>query len=180
MDAIGGEDIIECVTPTAVPGLSILPLGQATAEDIGGLSPAMLRQVLEATRDKYDVVIVDTGPILGSLEAAMVATQADDVVMVVSNGENRAAAERSLHYLEMVGARVAGFVFNRATPRDFNGTGSISRSRANSSASHWRNSGSWRESNLSNFGPVAQAVAHSVSGIDKENAGGNNGNGKAS
>jgi polysaccharide biosynthesis transport protein len=184
LEAIDGEDLAECVATTDIPGLSILPLGQANAEHIGSLSPAMLREVLESARNNYDMVIVDTGPILGSLEAAMVATQADDVVVVLSAGENRGAAERSLRYLDGVGAKVAGFVFNRATPRDFEN--SDSAQRVSSSANRWGHARSWTQSRqLANFGPVAQAVARSVGDISSSQtgAGGNgngNGNGKGS
>jgi Mrp family chromosome partitioning ATPase/uncharacterized protein involved in exopolysaccharide biosynthesis len=186
LEAIDGEDLAECTAPTAIPGLSILPLGQASPEHIGSLSPAMLRQVLEATRQKYDVVIVDTGPILGSLEAAMVATQADDVVLVLSNGENRGSAERSLRYLESVGAKVAGFVFNRAPTRDF--LASNSALHMSSSADRWRHSRSWSKSEtLSEYGPVARAVARSVgeadgpkmNGAARQNGNGHNGSGRA-
>jgi Mrp family chromosome partitioning ATPase len=166
VEAIDGEDLSECVAPTAIPGLSILPLGQASPEHIGSLSPAMLQQVLDATRQQYDIVIVDTGPILGSLEASMVATQADDVVLVLSNGENRSAAERSLRYLEMVGAKVAGFVFNRATPRDFAKSQSVSHV-SSTSADRWRHAKKWEKSDhLAGFGPVAQAVARSVGEVE--------------
>jgi|GEM_PF-1068364 len=161
LEAIDGEDLAECVAPTAIPGLSILPLGQASAEHIGSLSPQMLQQVLDTTRQQYDVVIVDTGPILGSLEASMVATQADDVVLVLANGQDRTAAERSLRYLEMVGAKVAGFVFNRATPRDF--IHSKSQSRFSGSADRFRHAKAWSgPQKLAHFGPVAAAVARSV------------------
>jgi Mrp family chromosome partitioning ATPase/uncharacterized protein involved in exopolysaccharide biosynthesis len=164
LEAIDGEDLAECVAPTAIPGLSILPLGQASAEHIGSLSPSMLQQVLASCRKKYDIIIVDTGPILGSLEAAMVATQADDVVMILSNGENRASAERSLRYLESVGARVAGFVFNRATSRDFiNSDGAQRMSRSSSSSTRWRHAnGSVAAPGFNHFGPVAQAVARGM------------------
>jgi Mrp family chromosome partitioning ATPase len=162
LEAIDGEDLAECVAPTAIAGLSILPLGQASAEHIGSLSPAMLQQVLESSRRKYDIIIVDTGPILGSLEAAMVATQADDVVMILCNGENRSSAERSLRYLESVGAKVAGFVFNRATTRDF--INSDGAQRMSASSGRWRHArGSVAAPTLNHFGPVAQAVARSMS-----------------
>jgi len=162
LEAIDGEELAECTAPTAIPGLSILPLGQASAEHIGSLSPSLLRQVLDSTRQQYDVVIVDTGPILGSLEAAMIATQADDVVVVLSNGENRSAAERSLRYLESIGAKVAGFVFNRATNRDFNQSDGAQR-MSNTSSDRWKHSRSWSTSSSANhFGPVARAVAQSM------------------
>ena len=139
----------------------------------------MLRQVLETCRERFDIVIVDTGPILGSLEAAMVATQADEVVVVLSSGESRAAAERSMRHLEGVGAKVAGFVFNRATPRDF--VRSDGAQRVSSSANRWGHARSWIQSRqLANFGPVAQAVARSVGEINSSSSNGNGHGGNGS
>jgi receptor protein-tyrosine kinase len=60
------------------------------------------------------VVLVDTGPILGSLEAAMAAAQSDGVVLTVSRGVPQALVKRSLDRLGEVGAHVVGMVLNRA------------------------------------------------------------------
>jgi hypothetical protein len=98
------------------------------------------------------------------------------VVVVLSAGENRGAAERSLKYLDGVGAKVAGFVFNRATPRDF--VNSDGAQRVSSSANRWGHARSWTQSRqLANFGPVAQAVARSVGDMATGPANGNGGNG---
>ena len=62
-------------------------------------------------------MLIDTGPVPGSLEASVVASQVDEVILTVARGEQRALAERSATHLSALGARVAGIVFNRGSQR---------------------------------------------------------------
>ena len=118
LDALAGEMLQDCVAETGIRGLAILPLGAAIPSDAGRLSPAAVRRLIDEARKHYDNILIDTGPVPGSLEASMVAAEADGVVLVVSRGEHRPLAERSLQHLHDIGAVVAGMVFNRAEGRD--------------------------------------------------------------
>jgi len=118
LDAMNGDNIDDCVADTGIRGLSILPLGAAIPADAGRLSPNAVRKLIDEARKRYDTVLVDTGPIPGSLEASVVAAAADGVVLVVSRGEHRPPTERSLQHLHDIGAVVAGMVFNRAESHD--------------------------------------------------------------
>lgn len=118
LDVLGGEPLADCITGTGRPGLFILPLGSAGAHHAGQLSPTSLQRILSEARASFDVVLVDTGPILGSLEAAMVAAQSDSVVLAISRGVPQALVKRSLDRLLEVGANVVGMVLNRAAARE--------------------------------------------------------------
>jgi Mrp family chromosome partitioning ATPase len=118
LDVLGGEPLRDCITGTGRQGLFILPLGSADAHHAGQLSPFALQGILSEARASFDVVLVDTGPILGSLEAAMAAAQADGVVLTVSRGVPQALVRRSLDRLGEVGAYVVGMVLNRAPARE--------------------------------------------------------------
>lgn len=118
MDVLGGESLADCVTGTGRTGLFVLPLGSAGAHHAGQLSPAAVQRILAEARAAFDVVLVDTGPILGSLEAAMVAAQSDAVVLTVSRGVPQVLVKRSLDRLIEVGAYVVGMVLNRAATRE--------------------------------------------------------------
>src|SRR5207253_1141005 len=85
----------------------------------GSLSPASIRKLLHESRRVFDVVIIDTGPILGSLEAAVVGAAADAVILTISRGQQQPLVERSVRQLRQIGANIAGLVFNRAEQRDF-------------------------------------------------------------
>src|SRR5213075_933158 len=112
LNAIDGENLLDCVAETGIERLAILPLGTAMPSDVSRLSPAIIGSILEQARQHFDVVLIDTGPIPGSLEASVAASAADGVVLVVSRGEHRPMAERSIAHLLDIGANVAGMVFN--------------------------------------------------------------------
>ncbi len=76
------------------------------------------------------MVLIDTGPVLGSLETTLVASAVDDVLLVVARGERRPRVNESLERLRRIGADVAGMVFNRATNADVAASSYASRSRS--------------------------------------------------
>ncbi len=119
LDALDGEPIDDCIIPTEVDNLSILPVGGAKADDMSRVAPNDLQRVLAEARQRYEVILVDTGPVPGSVESAMVCAGADKVVVVVSRGENRTDAEHAIQFLHSVGSNVLGLVFNRADEPDF-------------------------------------------------------------
>jgi Mrp family chromosome partitioning ATPase len=114
LDVLSGEGLEDCVTGTGKPGLFVLPLGSARPHNAGQLSPAAVQRIVTEARAAFDVVLIDTGPVLGSLEAPIVATQSDAVVLVMARGEQHSLAKRAIDRLMGVGARTAGIVFNRA------------------------------------------------------------------
>lgn len=118
LDVLNGEPLTECTIGTGIPGLFVLPLGGATSAHVGQLSPHAMRAIVDAARPEYDAVLIDTGPILGSLEASIVAAEADKVLIVLSRGESQTLAQKSISKVRTIGARIAGVVFNRATIED--------------------------------------------------------------
>ncbi|MEO0514898.1 MAG: AAA family ATPase [Planctomycetota bacterium] len=110
---LDGADLQACVVKATVPGLWLLPAIHAQTRHIGKMSDAFIRDVIQQAAGHYDLVLFDTGPIPGSVEALLVTSQADGVVVVVPQGESRQALDRTMSYLKVVGAKVTGTVFNR-------------------------------------------------------------------
>ena len=169
LDALHGEDFMDCVTATATPGLSILPIGGAHAHDMSRMSPAGFRRLIDEARKHYDTILLDTGPVPGAVETSIVAPEADQVVLIISRGDQKQAAERAIASLDWVGAHVAGWVFNRAEVAD------IERSMYSSSvsASVSRSIGGEKAlvhapvgGRMERFGPVARAVVGTSCTID--------------
>src|SRR5690606_32405068 len=122
---------------------------------------------------QYDVVLIDTGPILGSIEASMAASEADDVVLVVSRGDQKSTVFKSLDSLRSINAHMAGIVFNHASADD------VQRSSYASVASgpsrhgdHLRELEVLDPDTSARFGPVGSAVA-STTRAPKRTASGN-------
>ena len=99
---------------TTTRGLWILPAGRADATGASRLSLPPMRRILDEARQFFDIVLIDSGPILGSVEAAVVAQDVEGVILIVARGQQVPLVKRALAQLRAVDARVAGMVFNRA------------------------------------------------------------------
>jgi Mrp family chromosome partitioning ATPase len=163
LNAIEGDHLMQCVAETGIERLSILPLGAAMPGDVSRLSPAIVRSIFDQARQNFDIVLVDTGPVPGSLEASVAAAAADGVVLVVSRGEHRPMAERSIRHLLDIGAKLSGMVFNRAQGRDMDLA--TTTKRLSSFDRRGMRSVSRKDQNQTEaqgFGPMALAVAAKV------------------
>jgi uncharacterized protein involved in exopolysaccharide biosynthesis/Mrp family chromosome partitioning ATPase len=159
LDALAGEPTEQCVTGAGIENLFILPVGGAEAHHVARISPAALRRVIDECRRDFDVVLVDTGPVPGSLEASHVAAEADGVVLIVSRGEAKSTGINAIEHLAAIGARISGVVFNRAEGRDLRLVAETSLSlRGNEPLAKPRPVPVASEES-SRFGPIARAVA---------------------
>jgi polysaccharide biosynthesis transport protein len=102
----------------AGPNLFILPVGKKTIA-ANALPTTEIRDLLDQAKEEFDVVLVDTGPVLSSIEAAVLAQEVDGVIFVIGRGQQQSVVERAVRRLDSLGARLEGFVFNRAQPNDF-------------------------------------------------------------
>jgi Mrp family chromosome partitioning ATPase/uncharacterized protein involved in exopolysaccharide biosynthesis len=137
LDVMKGDNIEDCVMETEIPNLFVLSIGNATEHDISRLSLTGMQRVFEVAREKFDNVIVDTGPTPGSAEAALVTAAADGTVVVITRGEDRLEVKRATDELKRNNVHVLGIVYNRADDSDMelSGATSVSR-RSNRPTSH--------------------------------------------
>ncbi|MGZ6041861.1 MAG: CpsD/CapB family tyrosine-protein kinase, partial [Asticcacaulis sp.] len=99
--------------------VKFLPLARSsyTPKDVFG-SPIMDR-LLETLRQKFDLVILDTAPVLPVVDTRVLARKADVVVMLVRwRHTSRKAVKSSLEMLEDVGARIGGVVLTQINVKD--------------------------------------------------------------
>ena len=74
---------------------------------------ALQRKIVHAARGHFDVVLLDTAPILTTNDASELLPECDHVIMVVRNGKTkREAAQRTAEILTRFEAPVLGVVFN--------------------------------------------------------------------
>jgi capsular exopolysaccharide synthesis family protein len=172
------------VRKTGTKGLYLLPLGNADAADAGLLSPNSIKRLLAACCQHFDIVVIDTGPILGSLEASAVAAEVDGVIMAVARGQQQPLVEKAIRHLRSIGANIFGIVFNRAEQRDFQRSVSSASIRSVSSAKPHTPRAMLPETDESaRFGPLARSVAsclpmaHGTAHAASNGNGHSNGNG---
>ncbi len=106
------------VHQTRIDNLWALPAGHADEFEPERLSHKNVERLLSQLREQYDIVLIDTGPLLGSLEANLVSVLSDGVVLTISRGRSPKLVDASLERLKRLGARCAGLVFNKATAHD--------------------------------------------------------------
>ena len=159
LDACQGRPFNECVARVGPENFYVLPIGAAKPQDAGLLSPQALRTLIARAREEYDVVVIDTGPCLGSLEASMAAAEADATVLIVSRGDSKNLATKARDHLLSVGAYVAGVVFNHALDTDMNQSSFASIVSADRRTDADRVAANTDPDVAARFGPLGSAVA---------------------
>ena len=109
-----GSDLPEDPSSASDSGaLALLPSGPAPADPQAVLSAARTRALLEGLSADYDVVLIDTPPVLHVTDAVALAPSADAVVIVARLGHvTRENAKRVPEILGMAGAIPIGIVVN--------------------------------------------------------------------
>ena len=104
----------ETVThPTSVPGLYVMASGKLPPNPAELLGSDSTRTTFAKLTEGYDLIIIDTAPLLAASDAAILATLSNGVVLVLRAGATEnAAAQQAVQQLSSVGARIVGAVLN--------------------------------------------------------------------
>lgn len=103
----------QAVLPTSIGKLSLLPAGPHHPDPADLLGGGALTRLLDAARESYDAVILDTPPLLPYADGRIVAARCDGVLLVIGAGKvKRRQALQALHHLRHVRANVLGTVVN--------------------------------------------------------------------
>lgn len=110
---IGGESIPNAIRPTRIDGLMILPSGPLPPNPAELLGSAQMSALLEKLSESYDLLVLDTPPLLAASDAAIVSRMSDGALVVVRAGRTeKSALQTAVQQLATVGARVLGTVLN--------------------------------------------------------------------
>jgi capsular exopolysaccharide synthesis family protein len=139
---------------TGTPDMWILSAGRTDGDGAAQLSLPPIQRLLKEVRAHFDVILIDSGPILGSVEASVIAQDVDGVIFVVSRGQQVPLVKRALAQLRSVGARMQGMVFNRADSREFARGGYASSLRTRRSQGVYSND----KEKTTHLGPLARSV----------------------
>lgn len=105
------DDIVQ---RSVVDGLFFLPAGVPDVPPTELLDSERMRTLLRQACDRFDVVIVDTPPILAATDPIVVSTQCDSVLVVATaNKTDFRALDQVRSTLEAVGVSIGGVIFNR-------------------------------------------------------------------
>jgi succinoglycan biosynthesis transport protein ExoP len=99
-------------------GLYVLSAGQCRPQDAYTLTSPQVTQLLDRARREFNVVLIDSDPILDGVSAAVMAPHVDGVILTVIRNQSHGSVRESMRVLEQHGAIVAGCIFNRAKASD--------------------------------------------------------------
>jgi polysaccharide biosynthesis transport protein len=110
---LGHMEPEDAVRPTSVLNLYLLAAGSADISHGCLVSEEKLATTLDRLSQAFDLVIIDTPPVLTTADAAVLARMADGVIVVVrAGGTDRTVAQHAAHQLTTAGARIIGAVLN--------------------------------------------------------------------
>jgi tyrosine-protein kinase Etk/Wzc len=111
------DDLKKVARPSGIENLLIVPAGTLPPNPSELLGSQQMKTVIEAMKECYDLVIFDCPPVITVTDAAVLAAEADVVLLVVQSGKtDREMAKRAKVLLNNVKANIAGVVLNNISP----------------------------------------------------------------
>ncbi|WP_090685889.1 polysaccharide biosynthesis tyrosine autokinase [Paraburkholderia phenazinium] len=120
-DVLNGADLQECVLRDVLPGLDVLTKGGLPGNPSELLMSDRFRTLLEHFSRVYDLVIVDTPPVLAVTDAALIGKHAGTTLMVVRHGRHPAMEiSEALKRLVNAGVNLHGVLLTDVPPPKLN------------------------------------------------------------
>jgi polysaccharide biosynthesis transport protein len=111
---VGNAKASDTVHKTAVPGLWVLTAGHTPPNPAELLGSQRFREFLNSLKEHFDLILVDSPPVMAVTDAAITAHTASGVVFVVgAEMTSRHAARAAVEQLETSRAHFVGAILNR-------------------------------------------------------------------
>lgn len=109
----GACELDDAIHVSSIPGLSVMPGGKRPSNPAELLSSQRFADLLGVLREKFDMIIVDTPPLLAVSDPSAIAAVVDGVVLTMRLRRNvKPLVTRAAHILESVDANLLGIVVN--------------------------------------------------------------------
>lgn len=118
---VGSVDVLfsrvsmdEALIASGIENLDILPQAEAPADPVEILSSGLVAEFLAKARARYDVVIVDSPPVMGIADAPLLSRFVDATVMVVeANRSHHGQMRKSVRRLRDMDANIVGVILTK-------------------------------------------------------------------
>lgn len=116
-EVLTGEiDLLTAAQPTIIDRLSVLTCGSLVSNPAEVLSSSSYAGLLKTAEREFDVVLIDTPPLLAVSDPCIVAQHTDGLVLVLRMSKNRRnAAKRATEVIDTNNIQVLGVVCNATT-----------------------------------------------------------------
>lgn len=111
-------NIDEVILPTEIENLSLIPSGTLPADPVAILNSQRMSDLIAELKLRYDLLLIDSPPVLGVSDASVIASGADHTIVVVQHRRfPRGMLLRVKQAILGVGGKVLGVVLNNVDLR---------------------------------------------------------------
>lgn len=105
--------IEEVVQALEIPNLSVITSGVIPPNPAEMLGSNRMTAIIQHLKSIYDIILIDTPPLLAVTDAQIVASKCDGAILVVDQGRvKRDIGKKAIQNLQAVNARILGVVLN--------------------------------------------------------------------
>ncbi|PEW53726.1 tyrosine protein kinase [Bacillus cereus] len=115
------KQLESCIQKTAVKNLCFLPCGAIPANPFDLLGSESMHELLNRTYGMYDLVILDSPPILAVTDARIIANQCEASIFVIRSGiTEKKDAIKTAGLLKKTNGKFLGVILNDFVPKGLN------------------------------------------------------------
>lgn len=108
------QDYHEYIKETIVPGVKVLPSGPVPPNPAELVGAKRMKCLIDEVSEQFDMILIDTPPIIAVTDAAILAQEVDGVILVLASGEvNKGYAQKAKEQLDKLGVKIFGAVLNK-------------------------------------------------------------------
>ena len=127
-EVIKEGDIEEKLVGLDRDNLFLLPIGLDEMVNPEMMQLDVVENLFAELRGTFDFIIIDTGPLSGSIESMPIAGSVDGVILALRKGRSRVPLKRCVRDLHELNAPYLGVVLNYADKSDYKDISSVSKS----------------------------------------------------
>lgn len=110
---IGLSSLDNAIQETSVDNVWLLPSGPHPPNPAELINSKKMEELMEITKNKFDVVFIDTPPVLAVIDPIIVCSLSDAVVFVLKEGKtSRRPLFKAIEEIRRVKSRILGIVYN--------------------------------------------------------------------
>jgi capsular exopolysaccharide synthesis family protein len=116
------DDFSTLIRETSIKNLSLATAGSMTPNPSELLGSSRMVDLIGRLENEWDIILIDSPPIVAVTDSSMISAEIDALVMVVKAGQTeRAAVDRALDTIANVRSPLIGVILNGASPETLAG-----------------------------------------------------------
>ena len=120
----GSAAVADVIVKVPTTDTDVIPAGSAVQNPGDLLVSKKMHQLIAELRDTYDYIVIDASPLLPVVDALVLVTMVDKILMIVEWSRTpRFAISEALKVLRPESHRIAGIVLNKVDVKQLRGYG---------------------------------------------------------